>query len=90
MEDKAESLRKRLASIKNNSETPEEANETKKQIAQAKFVFSPFISAGIFWLCLEQLNAKFPNQFIHFGYWELFLYTVSLMTFLSIFKSSIK
>ena len=42
MEDKAESLRKRLASIKNNSETPEEANETKKQIAQAKFVFSPF------------------------------------------------
>lgn len=88
MEDKTESLRKKLANIKNSSlSTDNESDDNKKNMESAWRVMSPFISSGVFWLCLEQLNAKFPEQFIHFGYWELFLYNVSLLFLVSIFKS---
>ena len=88
--EKTEKLKNRLENIKNNTLQDHEVapdNEKKEKIKTLAKFLSPFAKAGIFWLAIEQLNAKFPGYFVHFGYWELVLFTFSISSFASLFKS---
>lgn len=83
--DKTQILKSKLEKIKNASETDSESSVDKYK---GLFILgSYFTKSTLFWLTLNQLNAKFPTYFVEFGYWETFLFTVSLTSFVSIFKT---
>lgn len=83
--DKTQILKSKLEKIKNASETDSESAVDKYK--GLFLIGSYFTKSTLFWLTLNQLNAKFPTYFVEFGYWETFLFTVSLTSFISIFKT---
>lgn len=84
--DKTQILKSKLEKIKNASE--ESGSEPiVDKYKGLNTIGSWFTKSTVFWLTLNQLNAKFPTYFIEFGYWETFLFTVSLTSFVSIFKT---
>lgn len=87
--DKTQILKSKLEKIKNASEE----SDSESAVNKYKGLFaigSWFTKSTLFWLTLNQLNAKFPTYFVEFGYWETFLFTVSLTSFVSIFKTNKK
>jgi hypothetical protein len=83
--DKTQILKSKLEKIKNATEVDSESTVDKYKGLFA--IGSYFTKSTLFWLTLNQLNAKFPTYFVEFGYWETFLFTVSLTSFVSIFKT---
>jgi len=82
---KTQSLKDKLAEIRNFKSEEGESREDK--FAGILKLSAIFFKSTIFWLTLNQLDAKFPAYFVKFGYWETVLYTFTAISFVSIFKS---
>jgi len=83
---RTQALKEKLNQIK-SSKSENEENEPENRFEGIILVFSLFLKSTIFWLTLNQLDAKFPTYFVKFGYWETVLYTFAVSTFISLFKS---